>query len=193
MGNLFSKIFLVLNSDLSEVKDKVFSKMGLMRKQQSGGGLIKERMSFGEFKRAIPEDLLDVASELYKYEYGLDHLVVIEQGSEKIMKSDPNKAPCFKQEVRSLTNLVLGITAFMLLLALLFPPYYVSLPYGLVSNEGFNFLFDPPKRGDLVAMVNVTMLAIELSVIGVIGLAALYIAKKLESAGIRWPFRKKNE
>lgn len=183
MGDIFSKIVLVLRSDLSEVPGQIFSLIGLILKKLCRG-LTKERMSFDAFKRSLPQDLWDVADQLYKERYGLDGLVAIGRGPQEIMENT-QKTPCTKREGYSLTNLVLGITALILLLALLFPPFYVSLPNGLIFNQGFHFLFDPPALGTIVAMVNIPMLIIELAVIVVIGLAVLLIARNLESAGIR--------
>lgn len=62
------------------------------------------------------------------------------------------------RETPSLLALLIG--ALALLLVLLFPPFIVPLPQGMVNNAGFAFIFSPPTQGNLVAIVNTQLLAL---------------------------------
>lgn len=62
------------------------------------------------------------------------------------------------RERPSLLSLLIGASA--LLLALLFPPFMVPLPQGMVNNAGFAFILSPPTQGNLTAVVNTQLLAL---------------------------------
>ena len=81
--------------------------------------------------------------------------------------------------VRTPTNAVPLITAFCLLAALLFPPFYAPLPEGLSNNLGFSFFLNPPRHGFLFGRVDVPLLITELVVILLCGSACWFVAKKL--------------
>lgn len=69
-------------------------------------------------------------------------------------------------------------TGIGLLVVTLFPPFAVSLPDGLVSNQGFAFILNPPKLGQLTAMVQVPLLGLEIVVVSVLGRLAWLWADK---------------
>ncbi len=60
---------------------------------------------------------------------------------------------------------------------LAFPPFQVIAPNGAVLNMGYDWLIDPPKRGYLVATVNVSMLLIQWIGVLVVGGLAFFLAK----------------
>lgn len=60
-------------------------------------------------------------------------------------------------------------TATSIVVAVLFPPFFLPLADGYVTNLGFALLFAPPKSGQLVGMVNLPLLAIELLAITAVG------------------------
>jgi hypothetical protein len=62
------------------------------------------------------------------------------------------------RETPSLLALLIG--ALALLLVLLFPPFIVPLPQGMVNNAGFAFIFSPPVQSNLEAIVNTQLLAL---------------------------------
>lgn len=78
------------------------------------------------------------------------------------------------------SRMILLVGSSVLLVIVLFPPFVLPLPEGLSTNAGFSFLFNPPRIGRLVALVNVGLLTLE--IIATIALvAAVYIlAKSIE-------------
>lgn len=71
----------------------------------------------------------------------------------------------------------------IILLMLLFPPYYVK--YGsVIENVGYGFILNPPKFGSIKAMVNTKMLMTQW--IGVLILTSLLVIVLKD-----WPTRKK--
>lgn len=81
---------------------------------------------------------------------------------------------------RQPSQLVLLGSAALLILVVLFPPYVVRLPAGLSTNAGFAFLFSPPTMGQLVATVNVSLLAIEVLVTVIATAAVFAVARTIE-------------
>jgi hypothetical protein len=59
---------------------------------------------------------------------------------------------------------------------LLFPPYQISRN-GIVFNMGYDWLFSPPERGNIVAAVNVSMLLVEWLASLIIGSLAFMLTK----------------
>ena len=60
---------------------------------------------------------------------------------------------------------ILVITAFVLVVILLYPPFHKVGPYGIVRRDNFSFLFTQEDLGT----VDVILLATELSVCIVVG------------------------
>ena len=67
-------------------------------------------------------------------------------------------------------QIVLLLTTVVLIIALSYPPFLLVTPNGSVLNLGYGFLFDPPMYSNTRAgSVNVSLLAIELLVILLVG------------------------
>lgn len=64
------------------------------------------------------------------------------------------------------------------LLALLFPPFYIRLQNGIILNMGYSLLFDPPRRGEIVASVDAPLVLLEWAVIAAITGVAWFIVRK---------------
>ena len=60
---------------------------------------------------------------------------------------------------------------------LVYPPFQLSLRNGVISNMGYGWFFEPPKRGAIAAIVNVPMLLIQWFVVLVVGFLAFLLAK----------------
>jgi len=72
-------------------------------------------------------------------------------------------------------KVVLLITAGVVLLMLIFPPFVVRLPSGSYLDKGYGFIFSPPKHGYLSATINVATLLTQLAGVALI-------------AGVIWMF-----
>ena len=82
------------------------------------------------------------------------------------------------------TNFVLLVGSLALLAVLLFPPFVVHLPEGVLSNVGFTFLFSPPQIGRLVAVVNVPLLAVEVAIICAITASVLWRVRSIRDCNV---------
>lgn len=125
--------------------------------------------SFGEHK--IPH-ARQIAAETKGFEW-------LRQGRERPLLEDTvsqDREPiAFVSGLRRIPSLVaLLVGATTLVLVLLFPPFIIPLPQGMVSNAGFAFIFTPPKQGALTAVVNTHLLV--LLVVGVIATTAAVYA-----------------
>ena len=60
---------------------------------------------------------------------------------------------------------------------LLYPPFQLSLRNGVIYNMGYGWLFEPPRRGAIAAIVNVSMLLIQWFAVLVVGCLAFFLAK----------------
>jgi hypothetical protein len=87
--------------------------------------------------------------------------------------------------LRSLSSrpslLVLPIGAMALWLVLLFPPFMVFLPQGMINNAGFGFIFSPPTQGNLTAVVNAPLLALLALGVAVSTVAVYVVLLRIES------------
>ena len=71
---------------------------------------------------------------------------------------------------------ILGGGAGFLLMAMLFPPFIVHHPTsGAAYNSGFSFLFSPSNSA---AVVNVSLLAVELVAVGAVTAVLFYLSKR---------------
>jgi len=61
-----------------------------------------------------------------------------------------------------LQRLVLIAVGLGALLMLLYPPFYMRYPNGVVDNLGYHFLFDPPYRSQVTASVYAPTLLVQL-------------------------------
>jgi len=74
---------------------------------------------------------------------------------------------------------ILFITAFTLIVMLLFPPYKVQLPNDFVANQGYKFIFSPHINGVYkLAFDPVLLLVQSLIVISVGGILFLALKSK---------------
>ena len=60
---------------------------------------------------------------------------------------------------------------------LVYPPFQLSLRNGVIFNMGYGWLFEPPRRGAIAAIVNVSMLLIQWFAVLVVGCLAFFLAK----------------
>ncbi len=72
---------------------------------------------------------------------------------------------------------ILMATIALVVAMIAYPPFHVVLQNGLVFNMGYNWLLDPPKRGSIVAIVNVSMLLMQWVGVLVVGGLAFFLAK----------------
>jgi small-conductance mechanosensitive channel len=79
-----------------------------------------------------------------------------------------------------LSTVVLIVAAICVALLLLFPPFYVHLPDGMLSNKGHAFVLNPPNHGVLVARVDTPVLAADIFGVVVIAALAFFIAWRNE-------------
>ena len=69
---------------------------------------------------------------------------------------------------------VLMCIGLLAILAIMFPPFVIHAPNGMILNGGFSFLF---SSGNALALVNTGLLGLELLVIGIVGAVAWLIAR----------------
>ncbi len=73
--------------------------------------------------------------------------------------------------------LLLFALAAVAALMLLFPPFEIRLA-GATLNMGYGFLLDPPKKGDLAASINISLLLTQWTAVAIIGVATWFGTSK---------------
>jgi len=66
----------------------------------------------------------------------------------------------------------------MVAIMLLFPPFHVVWSNGMIYNVGYSLIFEPPKKGSVGAIVNVSMLLIQWVGVLIVGGLAFFLAKE---------------
>jgi uncharacterized membrane protein len=75
---------------------------------------------------------------------------------------------------------VLTITAMLLILSLLFPPWYIVIENNMSVSLGYHFIATAYKKEYAAGIVNVSLLCCEFFVIIVVGFIALFVARQNE-------------
>ena len=86
--------------------------------------------------------------------------------------------PNSQMQVFDLELRCLAGAAIAILIIVAFPPYYLPLPDGQMTNLGFAFLFSPPKMGQLSGLVYVPLLLAEVVVIVLLGGISIYAVRR---------------
>jgi hypothetical protein len=82
-----------------------------------------------------------------------------------------------KRSASAPENAVIFLGLVALALLMLFPPHFMPLTDGLVNNLGFGSIFNPPRSGELRALVNVPLLVTLMTGTVVLTCGATYIAR----------------
>ena len=72
---------------------------------------------------------------------------------------------------------VIGIAALLLML---YPPFYIRGANGVATNLGYHFLLDPPRRGEIVALIHVPTLLVQFVGLLLVGGAASIVAGSVQ-------------
>jgi len=75
--------------------------------------------------------------------------------------------------MQRLVLMAVGIGALMMLL---YPPFYLQYPNGVINNRGYHYLFDPPYRSGLTASVQASTLLVQLLGLVIVGVSAWFLA-----------------
>jgi len=79
-------------------------------------------------------------------------------------------------------QIAVAVGASVILLMLLFPPFHIQIR-GTTFNMGYAFILDPPKRGYVVASVNVGMLLVQWACTLLLTAFAFFMLKSSEKSG----------
>ena len=82
--------------------------------------------------------------------------------------------------VRRLLLISVGLGAVVILL---YPPFYMRYPNGVVDNLGYHFLFDPPARSGITASVYSRTLLAQLLGLAIVGVSAWLLVGTFPSRG----------
>lgn len=77
--------------------------------------------------------------------------------------------------LQRLALIAIGVGAVLMCL---YPPFYFQYPNGALVNGGYTFLFDPPERGSMIALVQAPTLIGQLLGLAVVGSSAWLLAGK---------------
>jgi len=75
---------------------------------------------------------------------------------------------------------VIAVTAGLVVLMLLFPPFHHYYQNGVEVNMGYAFLLNPPSRGYISGSVNILQLLIQWVGVGVVGGLIYFLLKGSE-------------
>lgn len=89
------------------------------------------------------------------------------------LQLDATKGNAMNQNQKRILIAVLAIVAAMFV----YPPFQIVANNGTVFNMGYGWIFDSPKRGSVIANVNVPMLLIQWIGVLIVGGIAFFIAK----------------
>lgn len=126
--------------------------------------------------KAFGDSKLSHARQIAAETKGLSWLEQKYKPSQVDTASEAERSPAAVAEAlrRAPSLVVLLVGAMTLLLVLLFPPFIISLPGGMVNNAGFGFILSPPTQGILTAVVNSPLLG--LLALGIlVSTASIYI------------------
>ena len=77
--------------------------------------------------------------------------------------------------MNAMQRLVLIAIGLGALVMLLYPPFYLRFPNGVVDNLGYHFLFDPPYRSTVTASVHTPTLLVQLLGLLITGVSAWFL------------------
>lgn len=134
--------------------------------------------SFGEGKIAHAQQIAAETKGLEWLYSGKSNQTTV--NSENLSKTGQRFSLNAIYRMPSLIALLAG--TLVLLTTILFPPFIIPLPQGMVNNAGFAFLLSPPTQGGLAAIVNSPLLAILACGIAFSTVAVYVILRHVESA-----------
>ena len=142
-------------------------------------GLPNRDPEFLKFKEELPVGLRSRADVLWK-----EYQRLIAQPSDDLPRAGvpPPTTPRGPRATRFLPpQSILIAGAAIVLLLVLFPPFFVTLPGGLSTNLGRSFFFAPPKYGALIGRIDALVLIAEcfaVALITAMGAAFVLISRR---------------
>jgi hypothetical protein len=79
--------------------------------------------------------------------------------------------------IGSSERLLLIAIATILMIMLAYPPFQLIMHNGVIINMGYDWIFDPPNRGSIVASVNLAMLLVQWIGILLVGSIVYFLIK----------------
>lgn len=106
---------------------------------------------------------------------------LLQEVGEAMKSTSPSKFLGELESDNAVQRWVLIIALIVVVLAILFPPFYMPMPENLVSNMGFAFILLPPGNEYYRGLVNVPLLLTEFFAVLIVAAIAWRLAKNVRA------------